>query len=142
MFANIGKVSNKSNGYYEKVLRKSLHRMRSREENGDIAVVVNLNRFRDREVIRKQVKTLKETNFYVNEEFPKELADQRHKLVPKMYEARCLDFIKKTLYVDGSFHFPSFHYRPGTVAIKIRKNKTPKESMKEHNCKMLQARCN
>ena len=59
----------------------------------------------DRERVRREWKHLRGTNFYMYEQFPREVTDKRRKLVKKMKEARDQGkrawIVYDTLYVDG-----------------------------------------
>ena len=68
------------------------------------SIVAKFHNFKERELVRKQGKALKGSRFFVNEQFPREVADKRRRLVSKMKEARqqgksaWLSY--DTLYVD------------------------------------------
>ena len=69
-------------------------------------IIAKFTLFRERELfVRKQWKSLSDSPHYVNEQFPKEVAEKRRKLLPKMKKAR-RDGDKAllaydTLYVNG-----------------------------------------
>ena len=82
-----------------------VHRMGPRLQGRPRAVVAKFTLYKERELVRRQSTALKGTPFYVNEQFPKEVADKRKRLYPKMKAARAegrkawISF--DTLYVDG-----------------------------------------
>ena len=68
-------------------------------------IIAKFTLFKEREFVRKQWKSLSDSPHYVNEQFPKEVAEKRRKLLPKMKKAR-RDGDKAwlaydTLYVNG-----------------------------------------
>ena len=83
-----------------------IHRMPSHPVSGKTrSVVAKFTFLQDREMVRKQWKQLKGTNYQMFEQFPKEVGDKRRKLVKKMKDA--LNEGKRawlaydTLYIDG-----------------------------------------
>lgn len=68
-------------------------------------IVAKFSSFKDREMIRRAKGKLKGTNYFIYEQFPKNIADRRKSLIPKLKQA--LRDGKKawlsydTLYVDG-----------------------------------------
>ena len=50
-------------------------------------IVAKFLHFKDREVVRQARSKLKGTVYFVNEQFPKEIADRRKELLPKMRQA-------------------------------------------------------
>jgi hypothetical protein len=68
-------------------------------------IVCKFANFKDREQVRKQGFCLKNTNFFIKEQFPPEIAEKRRKLIPQLKAAR--DEGKRawlaydTLYIDG-----------------------------------------
>ena len=89
-----------------------VHRM-GPKSNGNAAarskrdrnLVAKFNLYKEREHVRKQSKALKGTNFFVQEQFPREISERRRKLLPQLREAKgagkqaWLSYDK--LYVDG-----------------------------------------
>lgn len=68
-------------------------------------IVAKFTYFKDREMIRRASPALKKTRYYINEQFPKEVADRRKALLPKLREARAADkkawFSYDKLFIDG-----------------------------------------
>ena len=68
-------------------------------------IVAKFTFYRDRETVRRSSSALKGTGFYINEQFPKDVADKRRALQSQMRSARSagkrawISF--DTLYVDG-----------------------------------------
>ena len=68
-------------------------------------IVAKFHRFKDKEMVRRQCRHLKGKPFNVNEQYPREVAEIRYRLFPRMKKAR--DEGKKawisydTLYIDG-----------------------------------------
>ena len=57
--------------------------------NGRIrSIVAKFTRFKEREYVRKQWKTLEGSNYNVYEQFPKEVVEKRRRLQPKVREHR------------------------------------------------------
>ena len=89
----------------DKLVFERVHRMGVKRQGVNRSIVAKFHNFKERELVRKQGKALKGSRFYVNEQFPREVADKRRRLVPKMKEARqqgksaWLSY--DTLYVDG-----------------------------------------
>lgn len=75
-------------------------------------IVAKFSHFKDRELVRKQApKTLKGTNFYVQEQFPVEIDQRRRALFPVMREARRRNqrvrLMRDRLFIDGIEYTPS-----------------------------------
>ena len=49
--------------------------------------VAKFTLFKDREVVRKSRPNLKRTCHYINEQFPRDIADRRRRLTPKLRQA-------------------------------------------------------
>ena len=64
------------------------HRMGDNSSFGRAGSVAKFLRFKDREVVRQARSKLKGTGYFVNEQFPKEIADRRKELLPKMLQAK------------------------------------------------------
>ena len=60
-----------------------VHRMGAKEEGKQRAIVAKFSLFKEREFVRKQWKTLQGTHFYVNEQFPREIAEKQKKTITK-----------------------------------------------------------
>ena len=89
-----------------KITFERVHRMgQKKEEYASRKIVAKFTLFKERELVRKQWKTLDKTDYYIHEQFPKEVMDKRKKLLPKLKEAKSSG--KKawlsydTLYIDG-----------------------------------------
>ena len=82
-----------------------VHRTGEPNKNGKRNIVAKFTYFKDREMVRRSSSELANTPFFVNEQFPKEVADKRKMLVPKMklaIEKGSKAWISyDTLYVDG-----------------------------------------
>ena len=68
-------------------------------------IVAKFSYFKDREIVRRAKPVLKGSDHYIFEQFPKEIADRRRSLVPKMKQAiregRKAWLSYDTLYIDG-----------------------------------------
>ena len=77
------------------------------------SIVAKFLRFKDREVVRQARSKLKGTGYFVNEQFPKEIADRRKELLPKMRQAirdgKRAWISYDTLYIDGRPIRPESH---------------------------------
>jgi prefoldin subunit 5 len=91
--------------YADKLILERVHRMGVSRQGNPRSIVAKFHEFKDREYVRKQAKSLKGTRFYVNEQYPKEVADKRRKLVPRLKEAKQQGknawISYDTLYIDG-----------------------------------------
>ena len=89
----------------DKIGFERVHRMGAKEEGKQRASVAKFSMFKERLFVRKQWKTLQGTHFYVNEQFPTEIAEKRKKLLPKMKAVRNRGdtswIAYDTLYVNG-----------------------------------------
>ena len=93
------------------------HRMRDNSSFGRMgrprSIVAKFLRFKDREVVRQARPKLKGTGYFVNEQFPKEIADRRKELLPKMRQAirdgKRAWISYDTLYIDGRPIRPESH---------------------------------
>ncbi|XP_045214306.2 uncharacterized protein LOC123564644 [Mercenaria mercenaria] len=90
----------------EKIQFERVHRVGTKKSQTDRRnIVAKFSLFKEREMVRKQWKNLQGTNFYMHEQFPKEVNDKRRKLLPQLKEAKragkkaWLSF--DTLYIDG-----------------------------------------
>ena len=94
-----------ANDIADKLVFEMVQRMGGKRQGINRSIVAKFHNFKERELVRKQGNALKGICFYVNEQFPQEVADKRRRLVQKMKEARqqgnsaLLSF--DTLYVDG-----------------------------------------
>jgi hypothetical protein len=86
---------------FERVHRTPGHRLKGKTRN----IVAKFSFFQDRELVRRQWKELRGTDFHMFEQFPKEVSDKRRKLVKDMKEARSSGkrawIVYDTLYIDG-----------------------------------------
>jgi hypothetical protein len=82
-----------------------VHRMGAKTDRHGRKIVAKFSLFKEREYVRKQWRTLQGSNYFVHEQFPKEVNDKRRKLVPKLKEAKQAGkrawLAYDTLYVDG-----------------------------------------
>ena len=82
-----------------------VHRMGQKKVGTIRSIVAKFNRFKDKELVRKQWKSLEETPYYVSEQFPKEVVEKRKKLKPKLRDAKSEGkrawIAYDTLYIDG-----------------------------------------
>lgn len=125
IFSNIPEERNETNERTEAILRQFIedklkiahdlvnniqfervHRIGQRRADGRIRqIVAKFTLFKDREAVRKERKNLKDTNFFISEQFPKEIAERRKKLIPKLKKAkeenRDAWISYDTLYIDG-----------------------------------------
>ena len=68
-------------------------------------IVAKFTFYKQREIVRKLRKNLENTDYYISEQFPKEISQKRKALVPKLLKARregkeaWISYDK--LYVDG-----------------------------------------
>jgi len=89
---------------YQMVMER-VHRIGPKQHGRCRKIVAKFLQFKDKEFVRKQWKTLEGTPFYVSEQFPREVVEQRKRLVPKLRAARQEGkqawIAYDTLYVDG-----------------------------------------
>lgn len=82
-----------------------VHRMGPIMQGNTRKIVAKFTLFKDREMVRKQWKTLDNTPFYVHEQFPKEVVARRRQLIPKLKDAKkngANAWISyDTLYING-----------------------------------------
>ena len=68
-------------------------------------LVAKFNLYKERELVRKQWPKLKETIYYANEQFPKQVVEKRKKLYPRVKKAKETGKTAwvsyDTLYIDG-----------------------------------------
>ena len=72
----------------DKIVLERVHRIGPKQDGRCRRIVAKFLDYKDKEIVRKQWKHLKGTPYYVNEQFPKEVADKRKRLFPKMKAAR------------------------------------------------------
>ena len=81
------------------------HRMGPFAHDNTRKIVCKFNMFTEREMVRRERGKLKETDFYLHEQFPPEIVAKRKTLVPKLQEAIRLKkrawISYDTLYIDG-----------------------------------------
>ncbi|XP_052233247.1 uncharacterized protein LOC127846112 [Dreissena polymorpha] len=70
----------------DKISFERVHRLGPQHEGEGKprSIVATVTLFKERELVRRQESALKGTPFYVNEQFPMEVADKRRMLVPRM----------------------------------------------------------
>lgn len=82
-----------------------VHRVGQKRQNKGRDIVVKFNYFKDREMVRRQWKTLAGTQFFVYEQFPKEVNDVRKRLLPRLKRERQNGnkawLVYDKLYVNG-----------------------------------------
>lgn len=82
-----------------------VHRFAGRVGDQPRKIVAKFTLFKEREMVRRQWKCLQGTPYYMNEQFPKPVADKRKELLPKMKAARkdgkTAWIAYDTLYIDG-----------------------------------------
>ena len=94
-------------GLVDGIAFERVHRMGPQINEGirKRTIVAKFTLFKDREVVRKLRGKLRNSSYYINEQFPKEVADKRKALKPQMMEAirngkrAWLAYDK--LYIDG-----------------------------------------
>lgn len=72
----------------DKIAFERVHRMGSWVPGKCLSIVAKFHEYKEKEYLKKQGKTLQGINFFVNEQFPKEIVDKRRRLVPRMKAAR------------------------------------------------------
>lgn len=86
---------------FERVHRIGTNTDRNRCRN----IVAKFSLFKERELVRKQWKPLQGSDYYVREQFPKEVNDKRRQLLPRMKDAKRAGkrawLSYDTLYIDG-----------------------------------------
>ncbi|MEW8547194.1 MAG: hypothetical protein AB2693_27090 [Candidatus Thiodiazotropha sp.] len=89
----------------ERVHRMGDNSARAGASNKPRNIVAKFLQFKDREIVRRARSNLKGTGFFINEQFPKEIADRRKLLLPKMRQAirdgKSAWISYDTLYIDG-----------------------------------------
>ncbi|XP_060576681.1 uncharacterized protein LOC132733999 [Ruditapes philippinarum] len=82
-----------------------VHRIGAKTNHYSRKIVAKFSLFKEREYVRKQWKSLQGSNYFVQEQFPKEVNDIRRKLIPKLKEAKQAGkrawLAYDTLYIDG-----------------------------------------
>lgn len=82
-----------------------VHRIGERSGQRKRNIVAKFTLFKEREMVRKQWKTLQGTEYYFTEQFPKEVNQKRRKLLPQLKEAKKAGkrawLAYDTLYIDG-----------------------------------------
>ena len=73
------------------------------------SIIVRFQNYGDRQDVWQAKKKLKDTQFYINEDFPTEITERRKKLMPIMYAARRAELIAylvvdKLHIIDGDKH--------------------------------------
>lgn len=89
----------------DKIVFERVHRVGPYVQGRNRNIVAKFHEYKEKEFVRKQGKTLQGTQFHVFEQFPKDIADKRRKLVPRMQAARREGkrawISYDTLYIDG-----------------------------------------
>jgi len=91
-------------GLVDSLQFERVHRYGPRTDDGR-KIVAKFSLFKEREMVRKQKKTLDDTDYYLHEQFPKEVAEKRRRHLPKLRKA--IEAGKRawlsydTLYIDG-----------------------------------------
>ena len=89
----------------ERVHRMGDYSARTGASNKPRNIVAKFLQFKDREIVRRARTNLKGTGFFINEQFPKEIADRGRQLLPKMRQAirdgKSAWISYDTLYNDG-----------------------------------------
>ncbi|KAK3106878.1 hypothetical protein FSP39_001866 [Pinctada imbricata] len=102
-----------------------VHRMGRKPDNAQRRprpIVAKFSRFKDRELVRRQApKTLKGTNYWVQEHFPPEIEQRRKALYPVMRDERRkknkVALVKDRLFVNGvEYAPPEIQGQSGTTA--------------------------
>lgn len=125
MFSNIPEDINETNERTEAIVRhfivdklkiahdlvkdmqfERVHRIGQPRADGKIRqIIAKFTLFKDREAVRKERKNLKDTNFFISEQFPKAIVERRKKLLPKLKKAKEENhdawISYDTLYIDG-----------------------------------------
>jgi hypothetical protein len=132
IFSNIPEVSNETPITTEAILREFMvkelrmdtaevgnikfdrvHRMAGR--NQPRAIVAKFNNFKQRQDVKFKSKQLKGTNFYINEQFPPEINEQRRLLIniakEKQRQGHKTRLVYNKLYVDGTPYNPPTYPR-------------------------------
>lgn len=82
-----------------------VHRMGEPNRFGKRNIVAKFTYFKEREVIRRAGVALRGSNFYVNEQFPRDIAERRRRLQPRLAsalrEGRKAWIAYDKLYIDG-----------------------------------------
>jgi hypothetical protein len=73
-------------------------------------IIAKFSSYKQKEEVRKLGKNLKDSNFYVHEQFPPAIIEQRRKLFPVMKAARLegkrANVVYNKLYIDGKQYIP------------------------------------
>lgn len=97
-------------GFEDDIACERVHRMgRPRRDNQPRAIVAKFTRYKDRESVRKAAPSkLRGKTFGVNEQFPREIMEDRKLLLPKMKQARAQGqkavLIGNKLYINNSLY--------------------------------------
>lgn len=87
------------------------HRLGKRCELKTRPIVVKFRKYPQREMVQKQSKRLKGTDFSISEQFPKPIQERRRKLMPTLKQARSegkkANLVKDKLYIDGNLYVPA-----------------------------------
>lgn len=72
----------------DRIKFERVHRMGPRKNGYSRNIVAKFVLFKEREIFRKEWKTLRGTQYFVHEQFPKEVVEKRKLLGPKLKAAR------------------------------------------------------
>lgn len=92
-------------GIVDEIKFERVHRMGPHRNNSPRDIVAKFTLFKERELVRKSRTNLKGTVHYINEQFPREIAERRkrlgHKLREAISEGKRAWISYDTLYIDG-----------------------------------------
>ena len=84
------------------MVMERVHRIGPKQHGRCRQIVAKFLQFKDKEFVTKQWKTLEGTPFYVSEQFPGEVVEQRKRLVrAARQEGKQAWIAYDTLYIDG-----------------------------------------
>ena len=88
-----------------KISFERVHRMGYSSNGRARSIVAKFTLYKEKELVRKQWKSLMGTQYFVNEQLPREVVNKRKALMPKMKAARDQGktawISYDTLYIDG-----------------------------------------
>ena len=86
----------------DQMVMERVHRIGPKQHGRCRQIVAKFLQFKDKEFVTKQWKTLEGTPFYVSEQFPGEVVEQRKRLVrAARQEGKQAWIAYNTLYIDG-----------------------------------------
>jgi hypothetical protein len=90
---------------FERVHRINVNEASDRDPQRPKNIVAKFTLYKDREIVRRAKSKLKGTEHYVYGQFPKEIADKRKSLIPKLRQAiregKRAWLSYDTLYING-----------------------------------------